>query len=208
MFLGLQEPHCKWLQVDPATSEHCMRPGEMQFLLPGWLCDQMHSATCRTLFNEESGLCLDAGTITQNCSNAVVLWNCTNTASQRWTAYDDRSVRPDSNTSVCLDVAGNLYTQQQAAIHTWCACTAGCRSCVGCLANPLNLMLLVLPHCMGMHMRCTRRVPSRHGRLAMYGIWQHRAFQDWLHVPGCGRMPEHADAGAGPVGVVSSHPMQ
>ena len=126
----------------------------LQVLLPGWPCDQMHSATCRTLFNIDSQLCLDAGNITEVCSNAVVLVSCVNTASQRWTAYTDRSVRPDSNASMCLDVAGNLYTQSQAAIHTWWACMPCSRlqTLRRLPGNSSNLALLASPFCMHMHM--------------------------------------------------------
>ena len=121
--------------------------------LAGWPCDQMHQGTCRTLFNTDEQLCVDAGNITEICSNAVLLVSCVNTPSQRWTAYNDRSVRPDVNSSMCLDVAGNLYTQDQAAIHTWWACMQCCRLQTPhrLPGNPPNLVLLALPFCMGMH---------------------------------------------------------
>ena len=128
-----------------------MKPGECcNFCC---LAGFMHHATYRTLFNTDDQLCLDAGNITEVCSNAVLLVSCVNTASQRWTAYNDRSVRPDSNTSMCLDVAGNLYTTYQAAIHTWWACMPCCWLHNPCRlpGNLPNLVLMAFPFCMGMH---------------------------------------------------------
>ena len=108
----------------------------------------------------------------------MLLVSCVNTASQRWTAYTDRSVRPGNNGSMCLDVAGNLYTQAQAAIHTWWACVPCCRLQTLCRLpdTPPNLVLSAIPFCMGVHMG----VPAGCQRQAL------------LHVPGGGRTPTAA----------------